>query len=195
MHMHKLFAWLANSMALLGGLVLTALIMLTCVSVIGRGSNTLGHAEWFSGIFPELAKTWLNSGIGPITGDFELVEAGIAFAIFAFLPICQLRGGHASVDIFASFMPERFNRFLITLWEIVLAVIMILISQRLFAGMQDKLNYNETTFLLQFPLGWAYAVSFMAAVIAAIVAIYCAIVRIQTFLQGKADQSVEGKVH
>jgi hypothetical protein len=44
---------------------------------------------------------------GPVKGDFEVVEAGIAFSIFAFLPICQLHGGHATVDIFTNLMPKR----------------------------------------------------------------------------------------
>jgi hypothetical protein len=29
-----------------GGLVLTALVLLVCVSVIGRGGNTLGHSDF-----------------------------------------------------------------------------------------------------------------------------------------------------
>ena len=45
-------------MAILGGLVLSALILLICVSIVGR-----------------------TIGIGPINGDYELVEAGIAFSI------------------------------------------------------------------------------------------------------------------
>ena len=49
-------------------LVLIALILLTVVSVVGRAL--------FS---------------APIPGDFELVEIGMAVAVFAFLPYCQLR--------------------------------------------------------------------------------------------------------
>ncbi|WP_411642453.1 TRAP transporter small permease subunit [Loktanella agnita] len=36
----------------------------------------------------------------PFPGDFELTEMGIAIAVFAFLPNCQLAGANVSVDIF-----------------------------------------------------------------------------------------------
>ena len=66
---------LARLMAITGGLVLTVLVGLTCVSVLGRGLNTLGH----SGVLGEaLGAALINSGVGPVAGDFELVEAGVA---------------------------------------------------------------------------------------------------------------------
>ncbi|MEZ5448706.1 MAG: TRAP transporter small permease subunit [Thiolinea sp.] len=112
--MHKFIAWLAHAMAIIGGLALTALILLTCVSILGRSGNTLAHSDWLSSSFPGLTQWLIEHGVGPVNGDFELVEAGIAFAIFAFLPICQLRGGHATVDIFTTHLPKRANQFLVT---------------------------------------------------------------------------------
>ena len=47
---------LARLMALIGGLVLTGLVVLTCASVIGRGLNTLGHSEWMTGTLPGLGE-------------------------------------------------------------------------------------------------------------------------------------------
>ena len=70
------------------GLVLSALILLICVSIVGR-----------------------TIGIGPINGDYELVEAGIAFSIFAFLPLTQITAGHATVDIFTNSLPPKIQRF------------------------------------------------------------------------------------
>ena len=89
---------LARTMAIIGGLMLSFLVVLTCISVLGRGGNTFGHSEFLTGLAPGFAERLIATGIGPVFGDFELVEAGIAFAIFAFLPICQLHGGHATVD-------------------------------------------------------------------------------------------------
>ena len=176
--MLKLVEVLARLMAVLGGLVLTVLIALVCLSVLGRGGNTFGHSDFLTGIAPGFADWLIATGIGPITGDFELVEAGIAFAIFAFLPLCQLYGGHATVDIFTSKLPTRLNAMLIAFWEVVLAAAILLIAWRLFEGMQDKMRFGETTFLLQFPVWWAYAASFAAAVVAALVAVYCAVARV-----------------
>lgn len=187
---------LARFMAILGGLVLTLLIGLTCVSVLGRGLNTLGHSAFLNALSEGAANALINSGVGPVAGDFELVEAGISFTVFAFLPICQLRRGHATVDIFASFFPRGFNRFLEAFWEIALCAIMLLITWRLYVGMEDKIRYAETTFLLQFPVWWAFALSLMAAVIASIVSVYCAAARVIEFLTGRTfTPEAEGGQH
>ena len=66
-------AWLG----LLGGVLLIVITLLTVVSVVGR--SLLG---------------------APVEGDFELVSAGCAIAVFAFLPWCQYRRGHVTVDVF-----------------------------------------------------------------------------------------------
>ena len=183
--MQKLIFTLARAMALLGGLVLVALILLTCISVLGRGGNTFGHSDYLTNIAPGFADALIATGIGPVTGDYELVEAGIAFAIFAFLPWCQLTNGHATVDIFTSFLSERVNRAIRSFWEVVFALILILLAWRLFEGMQGKIRNGETTFLLQFPIWWAYAASFLASAIAAIVGVYVAFRRVQASLMGR----------
>ena len=173
---------LARIMAVLGGLVLSALVVITFVSVFGRALNTLGHSGSLAGI-----GEWLIAiGVGPITGDFELLEAGVAFAIFAFLPITQLFGSHATVDIFTSALPRRANKALMAFWEVVLTAAILLISARLYEGMLDKMQYGETTFLLQFPVWWAYAASFVASLSACLVALYCAFARVAELLTGRA---------
>jgi len=176
---------LARGMAVVGGTVLSLLIALTCLSVLGRFLNSFLHnqVEFFA---PGVAKWFLDLGIGPITGDFELVEAGVAFAIFAFLPICQITAGHASVDVFTNLLPRRANRFMIMVTEIVFGAVLVLIAWKLFDGMLSKRRYGETTFLLQFPIWWAYAASLFAAVTAAIAGVYMAWVRVIEFLLGKS---------
>jgi hypothetical protein len=187
---------LARFMAILGGLVLTVLIALTCVSVLGRGLNTLGHSDFLKSVSESAANALISTGVGPVSGDFELLEAGISFTIFAFLPICQLRRGHATVDIFATGFPRWLNRFLETFWEVLLSALIIVITWRLFIGMEDKMRYNETTFLLQFPIWWAYALSFSAALIASVVAVYCAAARVLELFTGRRyTPEAEGGVH
>lgn len=174
---------IARVMALMGGLVLTTLVGLTCLSVLGRALDGLGHAEGMIAFAPGLAA--LLTGLGPVRGDYELVEAGIAFAVFAFLPICQLSAGHASVDLFTGMMPARVNRFLAAFWEVVLAVVIVVIGWRLFAGFVEKIDNGQTTFLLQFPVWWAYGASFIAAAVAGLVGVYCAAARVAEGLAGR----------
>ena len=183
---------LARSMAVLGGVVLTLLVVLTCVSVLGRGLNTVGHSDWLMALSEAVGAWLISTGVGPVTGDFELVEAGIAFAIFSFLPICQLYAGHATVDIFTSALSDKVNRWLVAFWEVVLALVILLITWRLSAGMMDKIGNGETTFLLQFPIWWAYAASFAAAVVASITGVYCAVGRVTFAATGRSILPASG---
>lgn len=180
----RLITRIANAMAMLGGLVLCLLIVMTVLSIIGRGLNGLGHDATLERALPALA-AWLVAHTGPVTGDYELIEAGIAFAIFAFLPICQLSAGHARVDLFAKALPPVANRALTALWEIGLALVIIVIGWRLFLGFVEKLDNGQTTFLLQLPVWWAYGASFLAACVAGAVGIYCAAMGLLELVTGR----------
>lgn len=190
--MQQFMSKLARFMAILGGIILTFLVLLTCVSVVGRSLNTLFHSGLAQTILGDFAQTILDMGVGPVLGDFEIVEAGIAFAIFAFIPLCQISGGHASVDIFTSALPVKANRFIQMIVEILFALALILIAKQLYEGMSSKMRYNETTFLLQFPIWWAYAASLVPAVVAALVAVYMAVIRIAEFFSGRTIIHVGG---
>jgi hypothetical protein len=183
--MNKIMIGLARFMAVLGGIVLSALILLTCVSIVGRLLNGFFHGDLMQGILPGFSNWMIEIGVGPMNGDFELVESGVAFAIFAFIPLCQITAGHASVDILTNTFPRGVNRFLRMVTETVFAAVLILIAVQLYHGMSSKMQYGETTFLLQFPIWWAYAASLFGAVVSAIVGTYVAVVRIIEFFTGR----------
>jgi len=145
--------FLARLMALIGGAVLLALIVMTCLSIIGR---TLG-----------------SFGLAPVPGDFELVELGVGFAIFAFLPWCHLRQGHAAVDLFRPRFSKNLNLLIDWISDVLMLVVAFLITWRLWIGMLDKKNYTETTFILQFPMWIAYGAGLLGAVAFLIVAVFC----------------------
>lgn len=183
--MYVFFLKLSRLMAYLGGIMLSALVVLTCASVLGRIVNGYLHSGFMEGIAPDFATWALNLGIGPINGDFELIEAGIAFSIFAFLPLCQITGGHASVDIFTKGMSQRVNTLLRLVTEILFAAVLILIATQLYGGMASKFRSGQTSFLLEFPVWWSYAPSLLGAVVAATVATYMAVARIQETMTGR----------
>jgi TRAP-type C4-dicarboxylate transport system permease small subunit len=176
--MHRMVKWLSRASAMIGGLVLLLLIVLSTLSIVGRELSKLGHAladgTWLAG----LGEALVASGIDEINGTYELTEAGVAFAIFAFFPVCQFYGNHATVDVFTSALPRRGLGWLRAFWEVVLAATIVFISLRLYSGMLRYLGNGETTLFLQFPVWWAYAVCVGAAVIASITAIYCACARL-----------------
>ncbi|MCB1476740.1 MAG: TRAP transporter small permease [Rhodobiaceae bacterium] len=133
-------------LALAGGAVLVVIASLTIASIIGRA--------------------FIFAGLSPVPGDFELVEAGTALAVFCFLPWCQLRGGHLSVDLLAGKFGETVDLVLTLLWNLMMTATMGLIAWRLWFGMLDKMRYNETSFILQIPVWIFYAVCIPAAVVA-----------------------------
>ncbi|MFZ9555607.1 MAG: TRAP transporter small permease, partial [Limnohabitans sp.] len=75
----KILTILANLCAILAGVLMTVITLLTCVSLIGR--NTTG---------------WT------IVGDFELTGVAAGAAIALFMPLCQLKRGHIIVDFFTA---------------------------------------------------------------------------------------------
>ncbi|ABF62104.1 hypothetical protein TM1040_3130 (plasmid) [Ruegeria sp. TM1040] len=174
--MHSYMMRLARIMAMIGGAVLTFLIFLTCISIAGRLLNGVFHSDMLEGLAPQLSE-WMAARVGPVNGDFEVVEAGVAFAIFSFIPLCQITAGHAAVDVFANSFSARVNRILRMITEIVFALVLVLIAWRLGAGTLSKFENGETSFLLEFPIWWAYGLSLIAAVVAAVVGIYMAVIR------------------
>lgn len=167
---------LARALAVLGGLVLVLITLLTVVSITGRA--------------------FVAYGLGPIPGDFELVEALTAFAVFSFLPWCQLQRAHATVDVFTSFLPDGVNRVIDLVTELLMTLIIVLVAWRLWHGMTDKINYHETTFILQFPVWWGFAAAMVAAVVGVVVSFYMLAVRIGEVVSGKpAFAPTQGGVH
>lgn len=144
---------LARGIALAGGCVLLLVILMTVASITGR--------------------SLVFAGFAPVSGDFELVEIGAAFAIFAFMPWCHLRGGHARVDFLTRNLDPRLRHALDTLSDALMLGAAILIAWRLAIGMLDKKAYRETTFILELPLWWAYAGSLVGASAFVAVSAYC----------------------
>ncbi|MEQ6204536.1 TRAP transporter small permease [Sulfitobacter sp. HNIBRBA2951] len=183
--MYQLMDRLARFFAILGGIVLSLLIVQTCLSILGRTINTILHSDVVQAAAPDLASALLSTGVSSINGAFEMVEAGMAFVIFAFLPLCQISGAHASVDIFTSRLPARINTFLRAIIEVIFALVIVIIAWQLLHGMLSKLRTGQTTLILEFPVWWPYALSLIAAVASAIIAVYVAASRVAELALGR----------
>ena len=144
---------LARLLALAGGMVLIALVIMTCVSITGR--------------------TLIPLGLSPVKGDFEWIEMGVAFAVFAFLPWCQYARGHARVDLFAGNFSRGMNRFLDLVSDLFMLIAATIIAWRLWLGMLEKQQFGETTFILQYPIWYAYAAAMLGAATFAAVSAFC----------------------
>lgn len=176
--MHRALMILSRVMAMLGGLMLSIVIGLTVYGVVMRLLDRLFHWMVDAGVLAGVGRWMIDAGVGPLLGTFELIEAGIAFVIFAFLPICHITGGHATVDIFTSTMSEGTNRVLRGITEVIFAGVLILIAVQLYGGMMTKLNSGQTTLELQLPVWYSYAIGLAGAALAALVSSYLAVVRV-----------------
>lgn len=148
-------------MALVGGIVLIVLVCITCLSVIGRSLTIIG--------------------LNQIPGDFELVEYGVGFVIFSFLPWTQYARGHARVDLFTHNMGRLGNLIADLAADLLLFAIAIIITWRLWLGMLDKQSYGETTFILQFPIWYAYLAGLFGMVAFVLVALFCVLRSLRAF--------------
>lgn len=138
--------------AMAGGVVLVAVMLLTVVSVTGR--------------------SLILFGLGPVPGDFELVETGTAFAVFAFLPWCQVRRGHVTVDLFLKSAGVQVNAWIDVVANVLMTAAASIVAWRLWDGLQDKVAYGETTYILRFPLWWAYAAAMVGAVVFVVICVW-----------------------
>lgn len=114
--------------ALLGGVVLLAVVLINVYSTAARAL--------FGTPFP---------------GDFEMTEVGVAVAVFAFLPYCQITGANVTADIFTARASARTVAVLQVAASIVAFGFAVLLVWRMWAGMLDQKAYGYTTAILQFP--------------------------------------------
>jgi len=119
--------------AILGGIVLFAVVFINMVSVVG---GMFGH---------------------PFPGDFELTEMGVAIAAFAFLPYCQSVGANVSADIFTARLGVRALSWLTLLGSLIALGFAGVLIWRMYFGMLDQKTYDYTTAILQIPSWYAYA--------------------------------------
>ncbi len=147
--MSKLIYRTSQWLAWVGALVLVALAIMTVVSIAGRALSFAGFA--------------------PVPGDFELVEAGTALAVFCFMPWCHLKNGHAVVDMLWKAYPPAMQRVLEVLSDGLMLVVWLLLVWRMSIALEDYYGNGEVSFILQMPVWWGYAASFGPALIGCVV--------------------------
>ncbi len=134
----------SRALAWLGGVLLVLITAISVISIAGRALSGLG--------------------LGPVPGDFELVEMGTALAVFSFLPWCHLKGGHAMVDMFWNAYPGWLRRGVIVLTDVLTLGVWTLLIWRMAAAMLEYRDNGETTFILHMPVWWGYAAAMLPGV-------------------------------
>lgn len=145
---------LSRALAVLGGLVLVALTVMTVWSVLGREVQELPF-------WPEVAPfSWLTV----IPGEFELVEQAYAGAVFCFLPYCQMVRGNVIVDVFTDRLPRRAKAALAMVGDLLYAAIAATVTWQLAVRALEHgaAPWPETTMILRIPVVWGYAPAVLA---------------------------------
>jgi TRAP-type C4-dicarboxylate transport system permease small subunit len=130
----RLLSTLARLCAVLAGVLLTVITLMTCASLIGR--NTTG---------------WT------LVGDFELSGAAAGAAIALFMPWCQVRRGHILVDFFTARASAATQGALDRLGALLLALAMALLAWRTTLGGLNAWNTQSTTMMMGLPEWIVYA--------------------------------------
>ncbi len=145
----KLLENLAKLCAVLAGLLLTAVTLMTCVSVIGR--NTTGAT---------------------LAGDFELTGVAAGAAIALFMPWCQLRRGNIIVDFFTAKASERTQSTLDRLGALLLGLSMLLLAWRTTLGGLGAYSTQSGTMMLGFPEWIVYCFMVPALILTAVIGLW-----------------------
>jgi TRAP-type C4-dicarboxylate transport system permease small subunit len=143
--MNNLIYGLSRAMAWFGSFVLVIIAVMSVASIVGRALSGLG--------------------LGPVPGDFELVEAGTALAVFCFLPWAHLKRGHAVVDMLWGSYPPPMRRVLDILADGLMLFVWVLLVWRMSVALGEYRHNNEVSFILQMPVWWGYAASMVPALV------------------------------
>ena len=143
---------LARLCSILGGLLMTGLMLMTCYSLIGR--NVFDTA---------------------LIGDFELTGIGSGAAIAFFMPLCQFKRENIIVDFFTAKCSELTNEKLDRFGALLMAFIFAVLTWRTTLGGLNSWTTKTTTMMMGFPEWIVY--SFMVPAFA----LTCLIALAQTF--------------
>ena len=116
-------------MAISGGILFIALIVMSLVSIIGR-----------------------KLGFGSVNGDIELMQAGTAVAATAFLPYCTLLGEHIKVDFFTESLRDSLKRPIDGVAEVLFALVSAILTWRTILSAIATYESQEVTTLVSMPL-------------------------------------------
>ena len=119
--------------ALLGGLIISGLVVMTALSAL-------------SNLFFDK----------PFAADYELVKLLVAIAIFMFLPYCQLVGANVTVDIFTENISEGKKAAMSAFSSLFAIAFSVLLLRQMYLGFLGYMRFPEVTPVLNLPLWTAF---------------------------------------
>ena len=130
------------SLGIFATLLLSGLIVLTCVDVVAR--------------------SWFNA---PINGAFELTQLMLAGLIFTALPMTTAAGEHIEVELLTQSSGPKLQLFFSALGQLISAVVLFVLSWRLWAHAAKLAHDGAVTNSLELPFS---PVGYFAALLCAL---------------------------
>jgi TRAP-type C4-dicarboxylate transport system permease small subunit len=144
----RILETLAKLCAVLAGLLLISITLMTCYSVIGR--------DFFQ---------------SALVGDIELVGVVTGAAIALFMPWCQLQRGNIIVDFFTNRASARAQAGLDRVGALLIGVFMAVLAWRGTLGGLNAYQNQSGTMMLNFPEWITYACMVPPLALAALIAL------------------------
>ncbi|MEM8950456.1 MAG: TRAP transporter small permease [Pseudomonadota bacterium] len=155
--MTKVAERLAAGFALMGGVLLIAIMIVTSINVSAFGLDRLARQ--------------FGSNVAALPGYEDFVRLAISSAALMFLPYCQFRRGHVAVDLFVSRLPERFRQSLDRLWLLAIVLLALFLAYWMLQGMLETQADNALSPVLSWPEWPFYLPGILSLLLWALVAL------------------------
>lgn len=135
--MIRLIDRLAAALALAGGVLILAIMIVTSLNV---GAFALDRiARWFGSTVPALP------------GYEDFVRLAISCAALMFLPYCQARRGHVAVDLFVSRLSPALRQGLDRCWSVAIVLLAAFLAFWMVQGMLETRADRALSPVLSWP--------------------------------------------
>ena len=152
----------ARQLAIAGGLVFVALVVMQIVSIVGR--------KLFS---------W------PVPGDVEVLQMCAAFASSTFFAWCHLANGDAKVDFFTHNLRPRVVAAMDAAGSLLVGLFGALLAWRTAAGALSLRDVGETSAVLGWPVWTAQALMVPGFALLAAAGFYLFVQRLRQSVSGR----------
>ncbi|QIM48075.1 TRAP transporter small permease [Pusillimonas sp. DMV24BSW_D] len=154
--MAKVFELIAKIFALIGGLTLFCVAVFICVSVVLRNVFAVSFV-----------------------GDFELTAYAMGTVVSLFLPYCQWRCGHLTIDFFMAGARPSTQHALNRFGSLLMGLIMALLLWRTAIGGLSAYKSQSSSMMFGFPDWIVYSFIVPSLSVTAIIAFWQSVVAMQ----------------
>lgn len=131
----------ATAWAILGGLVVMAIVAVTTTNIVLFGLDRIARS--FGGV------------VEGLPGYEDFVALAVGAAALMFLPLCQLRRGHVAVDVFTQRLPKAWQRGIDRLWAVIAGLAALFLGYWMVIGLFQTRSDHTLSPVIGWPI-WPF---------------------------------------